>query len=161
MKKILIVDDDPDIRASLSTMLRLKKFEIFTAENSQSAYSRMKEVNPDLILLDVDMTSSKEGLEMALNMHNSEEYKNIPIIIVTGIEIFKGNRTVADMVHEMRNDPDFKEMEVILLKGVDGETAIDFRSTRSGTSESVPVSGFLQKPVNLDQLFEEINKAVS
>ena len=54
MKKILVVDDEPDIRSLLKESLEMEKYLVYTAKNGMEAMENLKH-QPDLILLDVNM----------------------------------------------------------------------------------------------------------
>ena len=55
MSKILVVDDDPGIRRSLSTFLSRSGFEVVTAENGEEGYESLKTFSPHLVIMDVLM----------------------------------------------------------------------------------------------------------
>ena len=54
-KTILVVDDEPDIRDSVKTILEIKGYKVITAENGDDCLKKLKETKPDLILLDIMM----------------------------------------------------------------------------------------------------------
>ena len=55
MKKILVIEDEPEMRRNLTTILRLEKFSPTAAANGKEGLRRAKEEKPDLILCDVMM----------------------------------------------------------------------------------------------------------
>ncbi|WIV97199.1 response regulator transcription factor [Kinneretia aquatilis] len=64
MKKILIVDDNPDIRALLHATLDLaQSFEIHEATNGVTAVEQAAIIKPDLVLMDIMMPGEFDGLE--------------------------------------------------------------------------------------------------
>jgi len=83
-KKILIIDDEPDVLAYLSTLLEDHGYATTTAKNGVEALAKVKAVRPDLITLDVSMPE-KSGVKFYREMKEAGEYQKIPIIIVTGI----------------------------------------------------------------------------
>jgi len=85
-KTILIIDDDEAFTESLKDVLESKSYNILTADSGIKGFDKAKSEQPDLILLDVMMTDFSEGLDIALKLEKSEETKNIPVIIVTGID---------------------------------------------------------------------------
>ncbi len=88
-KTILIVDDEQDERTYLSTLLGDNGYNVITAENGDEALKKVKEVAPALITLDVTMPE-KSGVKFYREMRESDDWKNIPIIIITGVtEEFK------------------------------------------------------------------------
>ena len=62
-KRILIADDEPDILEIISYNLSKEGYEIYTAKDGNEAIERAKQLNPDLIILDV-MMPKKTGVEV-------------------------------------------------------------------------------------------------
>jgi two-component system alkaline phosphatase synthesis response regulator PhoP len=58
-KKILIIDDDPEIVESAKTMLEESGYIVWMAHNAKEALRKIKDFNPDLILLDLVLPDSK------------------------------------------------------------------------------------------------------
>lgn len=89
-KKILIVDDDPDIVEALRLTLQ-GDYEVLQASNGQEGLSQVKEHNPDLIILDVMMESETEGFQVSLALRSPDPhsefaaYARIPILMLTAI----------------------------------------------------------------------------
>ncbi len=84
-KKILIVDDEPDILEILSFNLEMEGYEVFTAEGADEAQkivNRQSGSGIDLILLDVMMTA-KSGFEWARELKADKQTADIPIIFCT------------------------------------------------------------------------------
>ena len=88
-KRILIVDDEQDIRTYLSTLLGDQGYETIQAKDGEEAMQKTQAGPPDLITLDVSMPE-KSGIRFFREMKTDERLKNIPIIVVTGVsEEFK------------------------------------------------------------------------
>jgi CheY-like chemotaxis protein len=88
-KKILIVDDEEDIRTYLSTLLGDQGYETLLAKDGEEALKQVEAVGPDLITLDISMPE-KSGIKFYREMKANDRWKQIPIIIVTGVsEDFK------------------------------------------------------------------------
>jgi CheY-like chemotaxis protein len=83
-KTILVVDDEPDVRTFLSTLLEDNGYTVITAEDGVDALERVKASRPDLITLDITMPE-KSGVRFYRDVKESDAYKAIPIVIVTGI----------------------------------------------------------------------------
>jgi CheY-like chemotaxis protein len=83
-KKILIVDDEEDIRTYLSALLADQGFETILAKDGEEAWKQVEANSPDLITLDISMPE-KSGIKFYREMKASERWKKIPIIIVTGV----------------------------------------------------------------------------
>ncbi|MBL7110462.1 MAG: response regulator [Bacteroidales bacterium] len=84
-KKILIIDDDPDITRSLQVTLEDASYEVHTANNVTDGLEKLKTVFPDLLILDVMMESTFEGHSFAIRIKKEPEYINMPILVITGI----------------------------------------------------------------------------
>jgi CheY-like chemotaxis protein len=65
-----------------------------------------------------------------------------------------------DMTRQLKKDPRFKNMPVLMLTAVERRTGIDFKST-AGDPEWLPVDVFLNKPVEPDALLSEVKKLLS
>jgi PAS domain S-box-containing protein len=81
MKKILVVDDEP-YNVELLRGLLSKKYEVHTAVNGKEAYAKVKDISPDLILLDVIMPEIN-GYEVCRELKRDKNTMNIPIVMVT------------------------------------------------------------------------------
>ena len=82
-KKILVVDDDRDLVASMEAFLGARGFDVATAHNGREAYERIIEKRPDLIVLDVMMDYDEEGMVLARALKSTGP-RDIPIIMVSG-----------------------------------------------------------------------------
>ena len=80
---ILLVDDDRDIRDSLKIILESKGYTVQTAGNGREALAAVKAKLPDLMILDVMMSTDTEGFDLAFELKQKPEYKGLPIIILT------------------------------------------------------------------------------
>lgn len=84
-KKVLVVDDEADICDYISTVLEDNGFETQIAADGQQALDSIKQGKPDLITLDVSMPE-KSGIRLYRDVKESEEYKDIPVVIVSGVD---------------------------------------------------------------------------
>jgi DNA-binding response OmpR family regulator len=80
MKKILLIDDDPDVITVLQLLLKKKGYEVATASREEEAYSQVKLFEPDLIVLDV-LLSGVDGRTICKKLKNTSASKHIPIIM--------------------------------------------------------------------------------
>ncbi|RJP55397.1 MAG: response regulator, partial [Deltaproteobacteria bacterium] len=81
-KTVLIVDDEPDIRLFLKTVLEDAGFNVMTANNGKHALERIKECKPDLISLDLVMPKMG-GVKLLSYLQKNPEWAKIPFIVVT------------------------------------------------------------------------------
>jgi len=83
-KTILVVDDDPDTRTYLTTVLQDNGFATVSAADGTEAMNKIEENLPDLIALDIAMPE-KSGVAVYRSLKGDERLKSIPVIIITGI----------------------------------------------------------------------------
>jgi len=81
-KKILIVDDEPDIVETLKFLVESEGFDCITALDGEEALKKAKELNPDLMVLDV-MLPKINGYKVCRLLKFDNKYKHIPILMVT------------------------------------------------------------------------------
>ncbi|HEV56840.1 MAG TPA: response regulator [Phycisphaerales bacterium] len=83
--KVLIVDDDMDLVESMANLLEAKGYVVFTASNGEEGVDMAKAERPDLILLDVMMTTKDEGFNVARRLREVEELRGTPVVMVSGV----------------------------------------------------------------------------
>ncbi len=81
-KRVLIVDDEPDIRIFVSACLQEAGFVVDEAIDGLDAFNKIVGNKPDLITLDL-MMPRKSGVALLRNLKKSDEWNDIPIIIIT------------------------------------------------------------------------------
>jgi DNA-binding response OmpR family regulator len=81
-KKILVVDDEPDVASLLTLMLKSQGYAVINAADGQEALEKARGESPDLILLDV-MLPKMDGYKVARMLKFDENYSHIPIIMLT------------------------------------------------------------------------------
>jgi CheY-like chemotaxis protein len=126
-KKILIIDDDPDIAEAMRMPLEANAYSVITAYSGKEGLQKAKDEIPDLIILDVMMETDTEGFHVAYELRSEEpdsEYKDcrsIPILMITAISQKKG---------------------------------MNFSPEKDDTF--LPVDGFIEKPVQPKDLLENV-----
>ncbi|MEA3470589.1 MAG: response regulator [Thermodesulfobacteriota bacterium] len=83
-KKVLTVDDDPDIIAFVKTVLEENNYTPLIAKNGEIGLDLAREEKPDLVILDVLMPK-QSGIRMYRELRADESLKNTPVIILSGI----------------------------------------------------------------------------
>lgn len=83
-KRILIIDDEQDMRTYLGTQFRKAGFETVDAENGERGLELARESVPDLITLDVLMPK-KSGVRAYRELRTAPATKDVPIVILTGL----------------------------------------------------------------------------
>ncbi|MBK7236518.1 MAG: response regulator [Sterolibacteriaceae bacterium] len=98
-KKVLIVDDEPNIVISLEFLMKREGFEVSIARDGEEALRKVEESVPDLILLDV-MMPKKSGFEVCQQLRGNPAYAGLKIIMLTAkgrdTEVTKGLDLGAD-----------------------------------------------------------------
>jgi two-component system, OmpR family, response regulator len=117
MKKILIVDDDADIRDAIATVLS-KTYEIKQADGKASALAALKSFAADLVILDVMMESISAGFELAREIKKAA--KPPKVLMLTGVD----KEMNIDFKAELGN-PDWLPADDYLTKPVVPKTLID------------------------------------
>ncbi len=82
MAKILIAEDERDIRDLVAFTLRFAGHEVFTASNGEEAVDMAPKVNPDIILMDVRMPRMT-GYEACKLMKQNPDLKDIPVVFLS------------------------------------------------------------------------------
>lgn len=168
MRKILIVDDEERIRELIKMNLELAGYECSEAEDGEVAIEKMKEVKPDLALLDI-MLPKKNGYEIAEDFIKAD----IPIIFLTAkdsvVDKVKGLKLGADdyIVKPFESMELLARIEAVLRrKGKDIEefeykgVKINF-STREVKVNNEPVEMTAQEFSLLEVLIKNKNLALS
>ena len=112
-KRILVVDDEPDILFTVGQMLELSGYEIIKAQNGEEAIRNLSEleINPDLIILDI-MMPEISGWDVAAKIKENPTWKTIPIIFLTAkgdtMSIGMGGLAAEDYIVKPFNIEDLK-----------------------------------------------------
>jgi response regulator RpfG family c-di-GMP phosphodiesterase len=83
--RILLVDDDPALRALLRATFEVADVAVVEAENAEVARRRIRAARPDVILLDVNMPGTT-GLELCAELKGAPATKDVPIVLLTGAD---------------------------------------------------------------------------
>ena len=84
-KKILVVDDDPDLVAAVEAVLKTKSYNVVTAFDGVEGLQKVLDEKPDLIVLDVIMPK-KHGFEVCKELKSDPKYHSfsrIPVLLLT------------------------------------------------------------------------------
>ena len=82
MKKILLIEDNDDIRNNTAEILELSNYKVTTAENGKKGLEKALEQHPDLIICDI-MMPVLDGYGVLHAIHKNDTFKNIPFIFLT------------------------------------------------------------------------------
>ncbi len=83
-KTVLIIDDEPDTCTYFSSILQDNGYNTVIARDGEEGLTKLKEATPDLVTLDVSMPE-KSGVRLYRDIKESEQWANLPVIIVTGV----------------------------------------------------------------------------
>jgi PAS domain S-box-containing protein len=84
--RVLVVEDDPDMRRRLHNMLSEEGWQVDEAENGRIALNRLSDAQPNLILLDL-MMPEMDGFEFLAELRNNKQRQAIPVVVVTGADL--------------------------------------------------------------------------
>lgn len=90
--KIMVVDDDPGIRDSLQTILEGRQYTVITAADRTEGMDKIRTERPDLLILDIMMSSWLDGLDMSKKLKKDPQFSDMPIVMLTGVK----ERTIFD-----------------------------------------------------------------
>jgi len=99
-KRVLIVDDEPNIVAALEFLLHKNGYAVRVAANGEEALAQLDAFRPDLVLLDV-MMPKVSGYEVCQRMRSQPQWRDIKIVILSAkgreVEVSKGMSLGADL----------------------------------------------------------------
>jgi DNA-binding response OmpR family regulator len=81
-KKILIIDDDPDIRTVMEILLRKNGYEVDTASRREMAIEKLESFRPSVVLLDV-LLSGSDGRDLCREIKASKDYSDTTVIMLS------------------------------------------------------------------------------
>ena len=118
-KRILIVDDDPDIVEYLGLFLEDHGYEVSSANRSSSALTVFEEVHPDAVILDV-VLPGRSGLDLLITIRQHDRWSEVPVVVLTGNDsIVQDNGREYLRGHDLERGPD-----CVLAKPVDRDALI-------------------------------------
>lgn len=91
--KVLIVEDQPDIRSLIRATLEFEAFEITEAEDGRGGLDKFVAVRPSIVLLDVMMPGELDGLQVCERIKQSPNGKDVTVILLTA----RGQKTDIEL----------------------------------------------------------------
>lgn len=116
-KKVLILDDDPDILQICTIILKKKGFDVSTLNNSNEVQEHVRQYQPDVILMD-NWIPGPGGIEATKQLKSSPDLHDIPVIF------FSANSNVTQLAREAQADYflqkpfDIAELEAIVQMAI-------------------------------------------
>ena len=117
--KILIVDDDLDLANAIQAILESRDYTVVTASDKAGGMELVRTEKPDLLILDVIMSTWSDGFDMARELKSQSELKDMPILMLTGVR----DKTGIDF-KSSAGDPTWLPVEGFLDKPVESETLL-------------------------------------
>ncbi|HMP83960.1 MAG TPA: response regulator [Verrucomicrobiota bacterium] len=145
MKKILVIEDEPEMRRNISTILRLERFQPLTAENGRTGLELAKKELPDLILCDVMMPEldghgvlqalradtataaipfifltakgEKEDLRSGMNL-GADDYLTKPVLKAELLKAITARLQRSEQTAQREFKPDFSSHEPLIKLGL-------------------------------------------
>ncbi|MBW2149220.1 MAG: response regulator [Deltaproteobacteria bacterium] len=110
-KKILVIDDEPDVVEMITMALESADFAVISAYNGAVGLEKARDEKPDAIVLDI-MMPEKDGFVTCKELKASSETEHIPILILTGIREHLSNSRYAKSMGLSLEAEDFLEKPV-------------------------------------------------
>ncbi len=117
--KILIVDDDLDLANAMQVILESQQYVVITAGDKAGGMELIRTEKPDLVILDVIMSTWSDGFDMARELKKGGELKDMPILMLTGVK----DKTGIDF-KSSAGDPTWLPVDAFLDKPVESETLL-------------------------------------
>lgn len=131
-KKILLVDDDKDLVATLSQAIKVNNFDVVEAYSAAEGLKKILSEKPDLVIFDVMMETDTAGFEAVYQIRSKRETSRYK---------------------------DVKDVPIIMLTAINQVTNSRF-SLNAEQSFLPSISDFLTKPIDIDELIEKINRYI-
>ena len=108
MKKVLLVDDEVDVRKFVSKLVERAGYEVIEAKNGVEGMGRVREDKPGLIILDVLMPK-QSGIRMYRELKTDEPLRDIPVIVLSAIapkSFFRSQEVLAEFAGQPVPEPE-------------------------------------------------------
>jgi CheY-like chemotaxis protein len=127
--KIVTIDDDPDVLDVLRIALEANNYEVHAASSGAEGLKVVKQVRPDLIILDVMMDTVTEGFHVSYELRSQDPKSEY---------------------HE------FSKIPIIMLTAISQKMGMKFSPEKDG--EYLPIDEFVEKPIRIESLLEKVKK---
>lgn len=117
-KKVLMIDDDPEFVEAITNILDAKGYDVVSAGDGKDGVAKAKQEKPDIILLDVMMTTKSEGFDVARELSKDANLKGTPVVMLTGV------RKEMNLPFGFEPDADWLPVKAFLEKPVKPETLL-------------------------------------
>lgn len=139
-KKILVVDDEPDVITFLSAVLQENGYKTLSAKDGVDALEVLHKEKPDLVLLDL-MMPKKSGITMFQELRKDPDMSHVSVVVVTGVSELMGIDFRNFMYKQaLRDEKKFAES--------------------TGLTESTIPDGYIEKPIDPEELIKVVKEAL-
>jgi CheY-like chemotaxis protein len=139
-KKILVVDDEPDVITFLSAVLHENGYKTLSAKDGVEALEVLHKEKPDLVLLDL-MMPKKSGITMFQELRKDPDMSHVAVVVVTGVSELMGIDFRNFMYKQaLRDEEKFAEA--------------------TGLTESTIPDGYIEKPIDPEELIKVVKEAL-
>jgi CheY-like chemotaxis protein len=114
-RRILLIDDDTDFCEGVRSLLESHGYTVDRAPDGTRGVEMARACRPDLILLDVMMTTDTEGFEVSRQLKEIDELRECPVILMTGI------RRAMNLPFGFEQDAEWLPVKAVLEKPVPPE----------------------------------------
>ncbi len=118
MAKILVVDDDSDFQRVHRVVLESRGFEVCAAYTAEEGLEKVRDEEPDLVILDVMLPDGYEGFEVARHVREELGQRDLPILMLTSIHARK------QVPYRFAPDDEWVPVDVFLDKPVEPEMLV-------------------------------------
>ena len=146
--RALIVDDEPGQLSLTEEVARSMGFEIETAENGKEAIEKLKNIDFDIVLTDIQMPIL-DGFQLIKEIRNNEAYKNIPVIALSGrTDIKKGVYTQLGFNNKLLKPYKPNDLKQSIAQ------VLDLKYKKADTAEEVPNDKLRSENYDLTDIYE-------
>ena len=117
-KKVLMIDDDPEFVEAITNILDAKGYDVVSAGDGKDGVAKAKQEKPDIILLDIMMTTKSEGFDVARELSKDANLKGTPVVMLTGV------RKEMNLPFGFEPDADWLPVKAFLEKPVKPEVLL-------------------------------------
>ncbi len=132
MRKILVIEDELQLRMGVSEILKFEGFEVFEAENGATGIVAAQRHQPDLILCDI-MMPEKDGYQVLSEIRNAEKTRLIPFIFMTALSERSDQRTGMELGSDDYITKPYTRMELLNAVNTRLQKASEFKAKRESS----------------------------
>lgn len=114
-RKVLIIDDNEDIRVIYGTLFDAKGYEVYTSKDGLQGITEISHINPDVILLDI-MMPEMSGYDFLDALRNNTSMQSIPVVVISNLSQEKDKQAALERGAQMcLTKSDYPAEEIIRI----------------------------------------------